>query len=101
MKLMTLDKLRLRGQTVLLRADYNVVEKGKIIDDFRIQASLPTIRYLLKKKCKIIIISHNGRPEGRRVEPLSLKPVAQRLATLLHKRIRFVGDSVGPKVEDA
>ena len=102
MKLVTIDNLkRLRGKTVLLRTDYNVVDRGKIIDDFRISASVPTIKYLLKHKCKVIIISHNGRPEGKRVETMSLKPVAQRLATILHHRIRFVGDCVGPKVETA
>jgi phosphoglycerate kinase len=95
----TLREVPLEGTTVLVRADYNVplTKDGKIHDDFRIRASLPTIDRLLKDGCKVVIISHLGRPEGR-TRSLSLRPVALRLAELLEKPVRFVDDCVGEKV---
>lgn len=98
----TIRKVPLEGTTVLLRADYNVPLKpdGSIHDDFRIRASLPTVRRLLRDGCKVVIISHLGRPEG--VDPsLSLEPAAQRLAELLREPVRFVDKTVGDKVKMA
>lgn len=94
----TIKDVPIEGQTILLRADYNVPlkEDGSIHDDFRIRASLPTIRYLLKHGCKIVLISHLGRPEGRD-EKLSLEPAAQRLAELLGEPVRFVDQTIGDK----
>lgn len=98
----TIKTVPLEGQTVLVRTDYNVPlgSDGRIADDFRIRASLPTIRQLLKEGCKVVIISHLGRPEGRDPK-LSLEPAAQRLAELLNKPVRFVDQTVGDKVKMA
>jgi phosphoglycerate kinase len=95
----TINTVPLEGQTVLLRADYNVPLKsdGTIDDDFRIRASLPTIQKLLADGCKVVIISHLGRPDGR--DPsLSLEPIAQRLAEYLGESVRFVDQTIGDKV---
>ncbi len=98
----TINSVPLQHTTVLLRADYNVplATDGTIADDFRIRASLPTVKKLLADGCKIVIISHLGRPEGRD-EKLSLEPVAQRLAELLGEPVRFVDQMVGDKVRMA
>ena len=98
----TIRDVPLERRTVLVRTDYNVPlhEDGTIADDYRIRASLPTIRWLLKEGCKVVIITHLGRPEG--VDPtLSLEPVAQRLAELLGEPIRFVDKTIGEKVRMA
>lgn len=88
--LRTLDQLDLQGKTVLLRTDYNVpIKDGVVHDDFRIRASLPTIKYLLEKQCRIIIVSHLGRPEGKPSEEFSLRPTAKRLTDLLRQKITF------------
>jgi 3-phosphoglycerate kinase len=98
----TLTTVPIEGNTVLLRADYNVPLKddGTIADDFRIRASLPTIEYLLKNNCKVVIISHLGRPEGRDAS-LSLEPVAVRLSRLLKMPVHFVNETVGDRVKMA
>ena len=98
----TLRDVPLEHATVLLRADYNVPlnDDGSVKDDFRIRASLPTVKRLLKDGCKVVIISHLGRPEGRDPK-LSLEPAAQRLAELLGESIRFVDQTTGPKVKMA
>jgi 3-phosphoglycerate kinase len=98
----TINTVSLSGQTVLLRADYNVPLKkdGTISDDFRIRASLPTIKKLLHDNCKVVIISHLGRPKGRD-ETLSLEPIAQRLAELLGEPVRFVDYAIGDRARMA
>ncbi|MDB5187011.1 MAG: pgk, phosphoglycerate kinase [Candidatus Saccharibacteria bacterium] len=98
----TINTVPLQGQTVLLRADYNVPLKkdGSIDDDFRIRASLPTVKKLLADGCKVVIISHLGRPEGR-YPKLSLEPIAQRLAEYLGESVRFVDQTIGDKVKMA
>lgn len=98
----TIATVPLQGKTVLVRADYNVPlnDDGTIADDFRIRASLPTLKKLLKDGCKVVIISHLGRPSGRDPK-LSLEPAAQRLAELLGEPIRFVDQTVGDKVRMA
>jgi 3-phosphoglycerate kinase len=98
----TINTVPLQHETVLLRADYNVPlkEDGTIDDDFRIRASLPTVKKLLSDGCKVVIISHLGRPEGHD-EKLSLEPVALRLAQLLGESVRFVDQTVGDKVKMA
>lgn len=97
-----LKDLPLDGKTVLVRADYNVPldPDGSIGDDFRIRASLPTLNYLLKRNCKIVIISHLGRPEGRDAS-CSLKVVAKRLRQELPVPVTFVDDCIGEKVRTA
>lgn len=98
----TIQTVPIENATVLLRADYNVPLKkdGTIADDFRIRASLPTVQYLLDKHCKVVIISHLGRPEGRDPK-LSLEPVALRLANLLGRQVHFVSETVGDRVKMA
>ena len=98
----TIKDVSVRGQTVLVRVDYNVPMKdGKITDDLRIRASLPTLELLRKKGARrIILISHLGRPKGNKVAELSLAPVAEHLKELLpDQKIAFVPDVSGPDVE--
>ena len=99
---LTIRDVPLDRKTVLVRADYNVPlnKKGEISDDLRIRASLPTIQYLLDHHCKVVIMSHLGRPEGRD-EALSLEIVAERLSELLGKPVQFVDDTIGDKVVQA
>ncbi|MBI3889832.1 phosphoglycerate kinase, partial [Candidatus Saccharibacteria bacterium] len=95
----TIRDLPLNGQTVLVRADYNVPLNGDgtISDDLRIRASLPTLRYLVERGCKVVIISHLGRPEGH--DPaLSLAPIGERLSELLDKSVEFIDETIGEKV---
>lgn len=93
----------LDGKTVLVRVDYNVPldAVGVIADDFRIRSSLPTLRELIKRRCKIVLVSHLGRPDGKVNESESLEPVAHRLIELLKMPVRFVDDCVGDKVVQA
>ena len=89
------------GTRVLVRVDYNVPFKPgtrEISDDSRISETLPTIRYLTGRGCRVIICSHLGRPRGRRNAADSLAPVAMRLSELLGERAPLVGDCVGPEV---
>ena len=96
MKKKTIEDYNLSGKRVILRADYNVpVDNGKITDDYRIEQSLPTIKYLLKQKCSIVIISHLGRPEVNHDRRYTLLPVAKRLSKLLGKEVRFIDDCIG------
>lgn len=104
MRQLTDKNLNLKNQVILLRTDYNVpIKDGQIVDDFRIRASLSTIKYLLDHQVKkIIIISHLGRPEGKRDSSLSLKPIADHLKILLpEQNINFISDTSGPDVEKA
>ncbi len=95
----TINDISLSGKTVLLRADYNVpVFDGKITNDFRLRASLPTLQRLLDYNCKIVIVSHLGRPNGKEVPELSLAPVADRLSELLGKQVDFLPKTIGNTV---
>ena len=99
---LTIKDVPLASKVVLVRADYNVplTPKGKISDDFRIKASLPTIKYLVEQKCTVVLISHLGRPKGR--EPIfSLEVVASRLEKLLGQAVKFVPNCVGDEVSRA
>ena len=101
---LTVKDVKVRDQVVLVRTDYNVpLTDGEVTSDFRIRASLDTINYLREKGAKkIILISHLGRPEGKKVKELSLKPIALKLAELLPGApVDFVDDVSGPDVEDA
>ncbi len=95
LKLPTIQDLDLQGKTVLLRTDYNVPldQASHIQSDFRIRTSLPTLEFLLTRGAsKIVILSHLGRPEGKHVPELSLRPVAHRLQELLHQPVQFVSE---------
>ena len=98
-KVPNLDEVDVANRRVLLRVDFNVpLEGGKITDDTRITAALPTIRYLRERGCRLVVCSHLGRPAG--VDPaLSLEPVAARLAELLQGEVLFAHDIVGADVE--
>lgn len=98
----TIRSVPLDRETVLVRADYNVPldSNGKISDDLRIRASVPTLQYLLAHGCKVVIMSHLGRPEGRDPQ-FSLEQVAGRLGELLGKEVRFVGETIGDVVYQA
>ena len=92
----TIRDIELDGHTVLVRVDYNVPlnADGTISDDLRIKASLPTLQALLDRGCKLVLISHLGRPEGKELK-YSLEPVATRLTALLGRDVTFVDDCIG------
>jgi phosphoglycerate kinase len=94
---MTLRDVDVAGKRVLIRVDFNVplTEDKRVADDFRIRSSLPTIRYVLDKGAKPILISHLGRPKGRRVEDLSIAPVRYVLEGLLGSKVHFARSCVG------
>ncbi|MCE5240619.1 phosphoglycerate kinase [bacterium] len=96
----TIKDVDLSGQVVLVRVDFNVpLDSGRITDDTRISAALPTLKAL--SSSKLVLCSHLGRPEGKRNPEESLAPCAARLAELLGKNVPFVDDCIGPKVADA
>ena len=89
------------GKKVLLRCDFNVpMDGGRITDDTRITAALPTIRYLLEKGCPVIACSHLGRPKGEWKKELSLAPVAEKLSELLGKKVIMAADVIGPDARE-
>jgi phosphoglycerate kinase len=97
-----IEDLGVRGKRVIVRTDYNVpVKDGKVEDDKRIVASLPTVNYLLEKGAAVILMSHLGRPDGKAKPEFSLKPVAEKLQELIKRPVKFLNDCVGPEVEKA
>jgi phosphoglycerate kinase len=90
------------GKRILVRVDYNVpIKEGKVTDDTRIRAAMPTVKYLLDKGAALILFSHLGRPKGGPDPKYSLKPVAEYLSGLLGKPVAFAEDCVGPVAEAA
>ena len=108
MKLRTIKNIKkLSGKRVLVRVDFNVgIKNRRVVDAAKIRAALPTINYLLKKNAKVILISHLGRPVsdvgGRTSEvgKFSLRPIVKSLEKLLGRKVRFINDYVGGKVEN-
>ncbi len=90
-----------RGKKVLVRVDFNVpLKDGRVTDDTRIKAALPTIEHLLKNNAAaVILMSHLGRPKGQRAPEFSLKPTAERLSELFGRTVKMAPDTVGPEVE--
>src|SRR5579862_1542497 len=96
--------LDLAGKRAFVRVDFNVPldkKTGEITNTARIAAALPTIQYILEKGGSVVLASHLGRPDGQRAEKLTLKPVADKLAELLGKPVKFLSDCVGAEVEAA
>ncbi|OQY00686.1 MAG: phosphoglycerate kinase [Desulfobacteraceae bacterium 4572_130] len=98
----SVENINLFGKRIMVRVDYNLPmdDNQKITDDNRIKATLPLINYLIKKQAKIILMSHMGRPKGKKVVELSLKPVAIRLSKLLNKDVGFIDDCIGENVQE-
>ncbi len=98
----TIRDLPLEGKRVLIRVDFNVpMKEGKVTDTTRIQASLPTLRWALEKNGRVILMSHLGRPDGKVVEELRMKPVAAELQKLIGRPVQTVNDCIGPEAEAA
>ena len=98
----TIKDVDIKGKRVLVRVDFNVPldqATGEITDDTRIRESLPTIRYGFEQGASLILMSHLGRPDGKRVPSMSLRLVAARLGELLRRPVAFLEDSVGPGIE--
>ncbi len=98
----TIRDVDVQGRRVLVRVDFNVPldDQQRITDDTRIRAAMPTIKYLLEHEAAVILMSHLGRPDGQRVEKLSLKPVAARLSHLLGRPVALAPDCIGAETEE-
>merc|ERR1711860_407410 len=102
---LAMDSLDLSGKRVFMRCDFNVPQdksSGAITNNARIAAAIPSIKYALEKGCKsVVLCSHLGRPDGKKNDKVTLKPVAYELQKLLNKDIKFLNDCVGSEVESA
>jgi phosphoglycerate kinase len=103
LRLPGLDDLRVEKRAVLVRVDYNIaaLPDGAPVDDFRLKASMPTIQELIKRKARIVLLTHRGRPQGQAVPELSTRPLAPILAKLVGHGIRWAPDCVGRAAEQA
>ena len=103
-KFQSIRDVKLAGKRVLMRVDFNVPQDkatGAITNNQRIVAALPTIKFALNEGASVVLMSHLGRPDGQKIAKFSLKPVADELAKLLTKPVKFLDDCVGPAVEAA
>jgi phosphoglycerate kinase len=99
---LTVRDVDVRGKRVFLRVDFNVpLQDGKVTDDSRIRASLPTILHLLQNGARVVLASHLGRPDGKVNDSLRLRPVAEALSQLLGRTVPVTGDALGVGTEDA
>src|SRR3989337_3100007 len=103
MKIRTVDQLDLSGKRTVIRVDFNVPmdKSGNVTDDTRLQAAIPTIRLAIERGAKTILLSHLGRPKGKRLPEMSLAPVAPSLSRLLGRPVAFVENCVGEPAEKA
>jgi phosphoglycerate kinase len=102
MQKLSIKDLDLKGKRVFVRVDFNVpLKEGKVGDDTRIRATVPTIEYATGQGARVILASHLGRPKGERVEKYSLRAVAEHLSEVLGKPVAFAADCVGEKAEAA
>lgn len=99
----TIRDVNVLGKKVIVRVDFNVPvnSKGLILEDGRIRAAIPTIRYLVEKDCKVILMSHFGRPKGNFIESLKMDGVAERLSKLLNQKVTKLDECVGDEVGSA
>ncbi|MDD4817838.1 MAG: phosphoglycerate kinase [Victivallaceae bacterium] len=98
----TVKDIDLKGSRVVMRVDFNVpLKDGKVADDTRIVAAIPTIKYILEQGASLVLLTHTGRPKGEVVPEFSVKPAADHLAALLGKKVNFIDDCIGDKVEAA
>jgi phosphoglycerate kinase len=100
MNKLTLRDLNVQGKRVLMRVDFNVpVKDGKVTDDTRITAALPSINYVLENGGALVLMSHCGRPKGKKNPDFTLKPAADRLAELVSAKVTLAPDVIGPEVK--
>ncbi len=100
----SISDIPLKGKRVIMRVDFNVPQDkatGAITNPARIAAAIPTITYILDQGASLVLMSHLGRPDGRKVEKYTLKPVAEKLQELLGKPVKFLSDCTGPEIEAA
>ena len=98
----TIDSIDVAGKRVLVRVDLNVpMKNGKVTDATRIERAAPTLSELAAKGAKVIVLSHFGRPDGKRVPEMSLKPLVEPLSKALGKPVAFAEDCIGPLAEEA
>ncbi len=102
MKFRSISRFNLKNKTVLLRTDYNVpVRNNKVLDNEKIKSSLETIHFLLNQNCKIVILTHLGRPNGKVVQELKLNAISKELKSLLPKeRITQLNDCIGREIKE-
>jgi phosphoglycerate kinase len=101
MNKLTVRDLDFKGKRVFVRVDFNVpIKEGKVTDDTRIRAAVPTIHYITERGGRVILASHLGRPKGERVEKYSLRPVAEHLSGIFERPIPFANDCVGNEVKE-
>ncbi|NCC66317.1 MAG: phosphoglycerate kinase, partial [Spirochaetia bacterium] len=100
MKLNTILECDFSNKKALVRVDFNVpIKDGVVTDDTRIRAALPTLTYLLEKGAAVIVMSHFGRPKGKKNPEFSMAPIAKRFSELLEKEVLLAPDVIGEEVE--